>query len=89
MVGQDDRKILFVVDPEGNAGKTFLRKYMALMNGAARFENGKSSDIKHGYNGEEMVIFDLTRTAAERINKRTFPTRCITMVCGQAFRIIA
>lgn len=28
----------------------------------------ESGDIKHGYNSEKMVVFDLTRTAAEHIN---------------------
>ena len=41
---------------------------MVLVHGAVRFENGKSGDIKHGYNGEQMVVFDLTRIAAEHIN---------------------
>ena len=30
--------------------------------------NGKSADVKYGYNGQEYVIFDLTRDSQERIN---------------------
>lgn len=65
---QDNRKILFIVDEEGNKGKTILSKYIVLMKDGVRFENGKSADIKFGYNGQKYVCFDLTRSAVDHIN---------------------
>lgn len=41
---QDDRKILFVVDIEGNQGKTYLSKYIVLMHDGVSFDNGKLAD---------------------------------------------
>nr|KAG5709282.1 hypothetical protein BaRGS_018034 [Batillaria attramentaria] len=35
---------------------------------AARYENGKSTDTKHAYSGERIVIFNLTRSQEDHIN---------------------
>jgi len=61
------REIKWIVDKQGNNGKTFLSKYMQLQ-GAVRFENGKSADLKKAYNGQELVIFDLSRSQEDHIN---------------------
>lgn len=65
---QNNREILFVVDPRGGVGKTFLGKYLTLIHGAARFDNGKSADIKYLYKGEKIVIFDLCKPQSDHIN---------------------
>jgi len=65
---QNSRQILFVVDFEGNKGKTFFSKWLVLMKGAIRFENGRSIDIKAGFVGQEYVVFDLVRSSQDHIN---------------------
>jgi len=61
----DDREIKWVVDTIENSGKTFLSKYMQIK-GAIRFENGKSADLKRAYNGQDVVIFDLSRSQEDQ-----------------------
>lgn len=65
---QSNRQILWVYDEEGNKGKTFLSKYLCVMKGAIRFQNGKSADIKYAYNGQDIVIFDYVRSMEEIVN---------------------
>lgn len=65
---QDDRVILFVVDPVGGRGKTFLSKWLMVMKDAERFGNGKSADIKYMYQGSEYVVFDYCRSQLDHIN---------------------
>lgn len=65
---QNNREIMFVIDPVGGVGKTFLSKYLTLIHGAARFDNGKSADIKYLYQGEKVVIFDLCKSQRDHIN---------------------
>lgn len=64
----DPRKIIWFVDRKGNTGKTYLSKYLLANKKAARFENGRSTDIKYAYKGERIVIFDLTRSQEEHFN---------------------
>ncbi len=65
---QDNRKILWVVDPIGNSGKTELSKYLIHTEGAIRYQNGKSNDILYMYKGEPIIVFDLSRSQLEHIN---------------------
>lgn len=62
------RKVIWYSDSRGDSGKTFLSKYMCVEMGAIRFENGKSADLKYAYNGERIVIFDLSRSQEEHVN---------------------
>jgi len=62
------REIRWYVDYDGNTGKTFMSKYLCAVFGAIRFENGKSSDIKHAYQGERVALFDLSRSQEEHFN---------------------
>ena len=64
----DDRKITWYNDPIGNTGKTYMSKLLILKHGAVRFENAKTSDIKHAYKGERIVIFDLSRSQQGVLN---------------------
>lgn len=68
------RRIYWVLDPVGNMGKTFLATYAAVKYNAFVTENGKTADIKHGYNGERTVIFDLTRSVEDRVNYEVMET---------------
>lgn len=65
---QSDRQILFVMDSEGGKGKSTLANYMMATLDAVLFENGKSTDIKYAYKGQNYVIFDLCRSCSEHIN---------------------
>lgn len=64
----DDRKVIWYVDLEGNAGKTIISKYLLATRKGAYFTNGRSTDIACAYNGEPIVVFDFARTTEERIN---------------------
>ncbi len=65
---QSNRQILWIVDQEGNQGKTFLGKYLVAENNAFYIRNGKSTDIAYAYNNQKIVVFDYTREQEERIN---------------------
>ena len=64
----DTCKIRWYVDEKGGQGKTFLSKYLVSKGNCVRFENGKSADIKFGYNGQSICIFDLSRSQQDHIN---------------------
>lgn len=68
LMSQTDREILFIVDEVGGQGKSFLTDYLIAKENAVAFDNGKSADIKYGYTGQEIVIFDLCRSEADHIN---------------------
>lgn len=62
------RKVFWVYDTLGGIGKTWFARYVVCLHGGIRFENGKSTDVKHAYNGEKTVIFDYSRSQQEHIN---------------------
>lgn len=64
---QNDRTITWAFDKIGNTGKTYLSKYLCCL-GAIRFTNGKSNDIAYAYNGQEIIIFDFTRSLEGYVN---------------------
>jgi len=41
---------------------------MSLKYDCIRFENGKSADIKHSYQGQEIVVFDFCRAMQNHVN---------------------
>lgn len=65
---QDDRKVLWIHDPTGNLGKSFLGNWMLANMDAFLVEGGKNADIAHAYDYEPYVIFDYTRCQEERVN---------------------
>jgi len=65
---QTDRKILWVWEPEGNTGKSWLAKWLVVNRKACYLQMGKKTDIAHAYKGEEMVAFDLTRSDKDFLN---------------------
>ena len=64
----DDRTIIWYHDAEGNTGKTWFSKLLVSTADCIRFENGRSADIKYAYNGQTIVIFDLTRSQEDHFN---------------------
>ncbi len=49
-------------------GKSWLATYLAVTYQAFVTSNGKSADIKFGYSGERIVVFDFSRSQEEQIN---------------------
>jgi len=60
----NDRNIIWVVDPEGNKGKSRLVRNLIIEHKAVLLE-GKLSDMCYTYNKEPIVCFDISRAAAE------------------------
>ena len=59
----DDRSIVFVVDEEGNRGKSWLTRYwMSHLDGAQFMSVGKRDDLAYSVNTESAVfVFDIPR----------------------------
>lgn len=62
------RDIHWVVDTRGGSGKTFLAEWLDSVMGAALYQNCKTTDVAHAYNGERIAVFDLERSTEDRIN---------------------
>lgn len=60
----DDRSIIWVVDRPGQAGKSTLSKHLVLTKGATVLE-GRLADMCYSYDKQPIVIFDISRAAAE------------------------
>lgn len=73
---QTDRQVLWVYDPEGNKGKSFLSKYLQAKEGAFRCENAPKKDIAYAYDKEPIFIMDLPRTSEERVNYEVIECMC-------------
>lgn len=63
-----DREILWVYDPVGNHGKTYLSKYLVDSKGAFYCNGGKSVDVSYSYSGQNIVVFDYVRDAADYVS---------------------
>lgn len=60
--GQNDRKILFVVDRKGGMGKSTLTKYLIQEKSAWACTGGKAADLMHAYTPEAAIaVFDMAR----------------------------
>lgn len=64
---QDDRKLLWVYDPTGNNGKTWLLRWLGLFKDACIINNAKKADIACAYRGQSIVGVNLTRTVGDRV----------------------
>ncbi len=69
--GQGPRIISFVVDEDGNSGKTYLGKYIMATKQALYLTSTAMKDVAYAWQGERYVVFDFTRESAERINYST------------------
>lgn len=61
------RKIIVVVDKEGNKGKSYLSSYL-LTQGALLSDTTKKADIAYAMLKQRIVIFDLARHQQDHIN---------------------
>lgn len=68
------RRITFVVDPEGNTGKSWLTRYwMTTRSGSQMFGVAKRDDIAHAIDiNVELAIFDIPRGQSEFIQYGVF-----------------
>lgn len=70
----DDRKIVWILDPVGNCGKTWLCKKLVAEFGASFFTNAKTADIIHGVDfhptpgHKPIALFNLTRSCEGGVN---------------------
>lgn len=62
-----DRQILWVYDPIGNHGKTYLAKWLVQEHNAFYTNGGKAVDLLYAYKGEPVVIFDYVRDSKEYV----------------------
>lgn len=62
-----DRQILWVYDPIGNHGKTYLAKWLVQEYNAFYTNGGKAVDLLYAYKGEPVVIFDYVRDSKEYV----------------------
>lgn len=58
----DDRCIHWVYDPMCGAGKSVLTRYLIRNHGACVL-SGKTADVLHAYDDEEIVVFDIPKDA--------------------------
>ncbi len=71
LLDQNNRQVLWVHEPIGNVGKTFLGQWLESVKGAYVCQLGKKADLAFAYNYEKIVVFDLTRSDQEFINYST------------------
>lgn len=58
-----DRSVYIVSDVKGGSGKTLFCKYLIARNFNVFYTNGgKFNDLAYNYNGEDIVIFDISRS---------------------------
>lgn len=63
----NDRKIIWVYDSEGKAGKSRLARHLIMEHNAVQLE-GRVQDMAFMYNKEPIVVIDITRAQAEHSN---------------------
>jgi hypothetical protein len=64
----DPRTVHWFFDLAGNTGKSWFANYLMARHDAALFTNGKLADMAFAYNYERIVLIDLARTQADRID---------------------
>jgi hypothetical protein len=70
--GPSSRRIYFVVDEEGNAGKSFLVKYiLANYQNSICMASTAMKDVSYIFGNQEIVLFDICRSSENFINYGT------------------
>lgn len=64
----DPRKVYWVWDGVGGTGKSWFANYLVAKLDAIIFTNGRLADMALAYKREPVVVFDLSRTQAEKID---------------------
>lgn len=63
----DSRSVNWIVDLEGNQGKTYLAKHLVAEHNAFYCGGGRHADIIHAYNGEPVIVFDFVRDKEDQV----------------------
>lgn len=69
----NDRKVILILDPKGNTGKTYFKTYYSALHNTDTFtsEGGPTKDILYAakqYSRRRVVMFDFMRTQFDHIN---------------------
>ena len=64
----DARQFYWYFDHRGNTGKSYFSDYLMATANATVFTSGKMADIALAYKNEPIVVFDLTRTQADKMD---------------------
>lgn len=64
----DPRKVFWFWDDVGGTGKSWFANFMVAKHDAIIFTNGRLADMALAYQREPVVVFDLSRTQAEKID---------------------
>ena len=66
---QGEREILFVIDKNGNQGKTWLTQYISLTKEGQCFDSTNKKDVAYALNPEKKVfVFDMTRATEPKMS---------------------
>lgn len=65
---QDDRQVLWIHDPTGNSGKSFLASYLLRTGRSFVVEGGATRDLAFAYAEQPQVVFDFCRSQKEFVN---------------------
>ena len=71
---QNNRQILFIIDPVGNSGKSFFANYLRAIFGAFMCDTTKYADVLYAYDSEKYVAIDLCPQMVEYLNYGTLET---------------
>lgn len=66
----DNRTVHWYYDLIGGTGKTSFCKYIVSTTNARYFNNNRTADVAHAWNGESIVLFDFMRDDPQYINYR-------------------
>lgn len=64
----DPRRVHWFYEESGNTGKSYLSRYLISKYSGFLCTGGKVVDIQYAYEGQRIVILDLSRTKAEHID---------------------
>jgi hypothetical protein len=76
-VEPDSRKFHWFWDAEGNTGKSWFAGYLVANHNALVFTNGKLADMAYVITNQPIVIFDLARTSADKIDHVYTAIECL------------
>lgn len=63
LLSQNDREIIWVCDRDGAKGKSWLTDYILDNYDSIMFNSGKVADMAKAFDNEEIVVFDLPKSA--------------------------
>lgn len=83
-LNQNDREFLWIVDLDGNSGKTTLAKSLTVHDGATLMSN-RSAENAFLISSKKLYIWNLSRTAHDRINYESMEQTKDGFVCSTKY----